>query len=76
MVDQAQQDVLNVHVDPGRDRPGHRQGPPHSSSPDLIGKIEEFLDAHNEQPKPFVWTATTESILIGSDGWVRSSAWT
>jgi hypothetical protein len=28
----------------------------------LISKIEEYLDAHNDDPKPFVWTATTESI--------------
>lgn len=33
------------------------------SVPDLIGKIEDFLTAHNDSPKPFVWTATAESIL-------------
>jgi hypothetical protein len=33
------------------------------SVPDLIGSIEEYLDAHNDDPKPFVWTATAESIL-------------
>jgi DDE superfamily endonuclease len=33
------------------------------SVPDLIAAIEEYLDAHNEDPKPFVWTATAESIL-------------
>ncbi|MGO9225669.1 MAG: IS630 family transposase, partial [Mycobacterium sp.] len=31
--------------------------------PDLITAIEEYLDAHNDDPKPFVWTATAESIL-------------
>ncbi len=31
--------------------------------PDLITAIEEYLDAHNHDPKPFVWTATAESIL-------------
>jgi hypothetical protein len=31
--------------------------------PELIAAIEEYLDAHNEDPKPFVWTATAESIL-------------
>ena len=31
--------------------------------PNLIAAIEEYLDAHNDDPKPFVWTATAESIL-------------
>jgi len=30
---------------------------------ELIAKIEAYLDATNNNPKPFVWTATTESIL-------------
>ncbi len=30
---------------------------------DLITAIDEFLAAWNESPKPFVWTATVESIL-------------
>jgi len=34
-----------------------------NSVPDLIASIEEFTAAHNDQPKPFIWTATTESIL-------------
>ena len=33
------------------------------SVPDLIAKIEAYLDAHNNDPKPFVWTATAEDIL-------------
>ena len=33
------------------------------SVPDLIAKIEDYLDAHNEDPKPFVWTATADDIL-------------
>ena len=33
------------------------------SVPDLIAKIEEYLAAHNDDPKPFVWTATAEDIL-------------
>ena len=33
------------------------------SVPDLITKIEEYLDAHNDNPKPFVWTATANDIL-------------
>src|SRR5881628_1415022 len=34
-----------------------------ASVPDLKAAIEEFLEAWNEQPKPFIWTATVESIL-------------
>ena len=30
---------------------------------DLIAAINEFLAAWNENPKPFVWTATVDSIL-------------
>ena len=30
---------------------------------DLIAAIEDFLAAWNESPKPFVWTATVDSIL-------------
>ena len=33
------------------------------SVPDLKAAIEGFLEAWNEQPKPFIWTATVESIL-------------
>jgi len=33
------------------------------SVPDLIGAIEAYLDAHNTDPKPFVWSATAEDIL-------------
>ena len=32
------------------------------SVPDLIAKIEEYLAAHNDDPKPFTWTATTDQI--------------
>jgi transposase len=30
---------------------------------DLIAAIEEFLETWNENPKPFVWTATVDSIV-------------
>jgi hypothetical protein len=30
---------------------------------DLIAAIEEFLATWNEKPRPFVWTATVDSIL-------------
>ncbi len=33
------------------------------SVPDLIAKIEDYLAAHNQNPKPFIWTATAEDIL-------------
>ena len=33
------------------------------SVPDLIAKIEDYLAAHNKDPKPFVWTATAQDIL-------------
>jgi len=33
------------------------------SVPDLIAKIEKYLDAHNTDPKPFIWTATADDIL-------------
>jgi hypothetical protein len=29
---------------------------------ELQGAIREFLEAWNEEPRPFVWTATVESI--------------
>jgi transposase len=34
-----------------------------NSVPALVATIEEYLEAHNDDPKPFVWTATAESIL-------------
>lgn len=34
------------------------------SVPDLIAAIETYLDAHNNDPRPLVWTATAESILV------------
>jgi transposase len=34
-----------------------------TSVPDLIGAIETYLAAHNDDPKPFQWTATTDQIL-------------
>ncbi len=33
------------------------------SVPELIAVIEAYLQANNEDPTPFVWTATTDSIL-------------
>ena len=33
------------------------------SVPDLIAAIETYLAAHNQNPKPFQWTATAEQIL-------------
>jgi transposase len=39
-----------------------RRGAFHSV-PDLIAAIETYLAAHNDQPRPLVWTATAENIL-------------
>ena len=33
------------------------------SVPDLLAAIEAYLDAHNKDPKLFVWTATAVDIL-------------
>jgi transposase len=33
------------------------------SVPDLVAAIDSYLEAHNIDPKPFVWTATAEQIL-------------
>jgi len=33
------------------------------SVPDLITAIEKYMEVHNNEPKPLVWTATAESIL-------------
>jgi len=34
-----------------------------TSVPDLIGAINEYIESTNNNPKPFVWTATVEAIL-------------
>ena len=31
--------------------------------PDLVAAIEALLEAHNDDPRPFVWTASVEAIL-------------
>ena len=36
------------------------------SVPELIAAIEDYLQAHNTDPKPFVWTATASASLSGS----------
>ena len=30
---------------------------------DLEAAISEYIDVHNEDPKPFVWTKTSDQIL-------------
>ena len=30
---------------------------------DLITSIQEYIDSHNDDPRPYIWTATAESIL-------------
>jgi hypothetical protein len=39
------------------------------SVPDLVTGIQEFLAAWNENPKPFVWTATVDSIVAKVARW-------
>ena len=33
------------------------------SVPDLKEAIEEFMQAWNQNPKPFIWTASVEDII-------------
>jgi hypothetical protein len=33
------------------------------SVPDLIAAIDDYLDATNADPQPFIWTASADSIL-------------
>jgi hypothetical protein len=33
------------------------------SVPELKQAIDEFLEVHNREPKPFIWTAKVEDIL-------------
>jgi putative transposase len=33
------------------------------SVPQLKAAIQDFIDAHQENPKPFVWTKTADEIL-------------
>jgi len=35
----------------------------HRSVPELEKAIQEFIDVHNSEPKPFVWTKTADEIL-------------
>jgi transposase len=35
----------------------------HQSVRELIAAIQQHLDAHNEEPKPYVWTKTADQIL-------------
>ena len=47
-------------------RQAHRKGHPPRNLPlvpELINAIEAYLQANNENPEPFVWTATAEQIL-------------
>lgn len=34
-----------------------------ASVPELISAIERYVDHHNENPKPFIWTAKANDIL-------------
>ena len=44
----------------------HRSGSDAACSdsvPELIAAIEEYMAVHNEDPRPFVWTASAEAII-------------
>jgi hypothetical protein len=34
-----------------------------SSVKELVNKIQQYVEQYNRHPKPFMWTATAESIL-------------
>ena len=33
------------------------------SVPELVAAIQEYVEVHNENPKPFIWTAKAKDIL-------------
>lgn len=39
-----------------------RRGAFHSVH-DLIASIQEYIDSHNDAPRPYMWAATAQSIL-------------
>ena len=51
-VDRARKSGRDVAVTAGRAHP-----------PDLKEAIEEFMQAWNQNPKPFIWTATVDDII-------------
>ena len=63
-------DVIGVYLNPPdkavvlcMDEKSQIQALDRKSVPDLIAAIEAYLQANNNDPKPFVWTATAEEIL-------------
>ncbi len=48
--------LARCRVDLGK--AGRRKPPGFSSVPDLIAAIRESIDVNNDDPKPFVWTAS------------------
>ena len=42
------------------------------SVPQLKAAIQEFIDAHQENPKPFVWTKTADEILASIARFARA----
>jgi transposase len=63
-------DVVGVYLNPPdkavvlcMDEKSQIQALDRKSVPDLIAAIEAYLQANNNDPKPFVWTATAEEIL-------------
>lgn len=44
------------------------------SAEELIGAMFEYIDHHNENPKPFIWTAKAADILVESHARSRRSS--
>ena len=43
-----------------------------SSVKELITKIQKYIDSYNQHPRPFVWNATADSILVKVQGLCQS----
>jgi putative transposase len=46
----------------------------HRSVAELERAIQEFLDAHNDEAKPFVWTKSADKILASIARFARRTA--
>jgi hypothetical protein len=40
---------------------------------ELVTAIEDYVDHHNQRPKPFIWTASASDILEKSEASPQSS---
>ena len=51
-----------VLIDAGHTTKRIRRGS-FTSVPDLIAAIRDYIDEHNENPLPYVWTAEADAII-------------